>query len=81
MICIPEFQCSMEYRYCTVANLSDYETEVPCDGIDLRKHDYTYLEDRGWEPRAKRVRPVSRYREALGAWVQHSDRDNSSVHP
>jgi fusicocca-2,10(14)-diene synthase/ophiobolin F synthase len=60
----------MEYKYSTVIDSAMDETEGLCDGIDLRQHNYTYLEDRGairaHEDWAKYIGPVTGYRGTLG---------------
>ncbi|KIK55695.1 hypothetical protein GYMLUDRAFT_835008 [Collybiopsis luxurians FD-317 M1] len=60
----------MEFRYSTKIDPSTYDTEGLCEGIDLRKHNFTFLEDRGairaqadWN---KYVSSVADYRGALG---------------
>ncbi|KIK55691.1 hypothetical protein GYMLUDRAFT_248501 [Collybiopsis luxurians FD-317 M1] len=60
----------MEFRYSTKLDPSTYDTEGLCDGIDLRKHNFTFLEDRGairaqadW---TKYVSAVADYRGTLG---------------
>jgi fusicocca-2,10(14)-diene synthase/ophiobolin F synthase len=60
----------MEYKYSTVIDPSTYETEGLCDGIDLRRHDHTYLEDRGairaHEDWTRYINPVTIFRGSLG---------------
>lgn len=60
----------MDYLYSTVIDPSTYNTEGLCDGIDVRKNDYTSLEDRGairlhhdW---TKYIGPCREYRGTLG---------------
>lgn len=60
----------MEYLYSTVIDPSTYETEGLCDGIDVRKSNYTEFEDRGairtHQDWTKSVRSCCEYRGTLG---------------
>ncbi|KUL83692.1 hypothetical protein ZTR_07521 [Talaromyces verruculosus] len=60
----------MDYLYSTVVDPSKYETEGLCDGIDVRKSNYTELEDRGairaHQDWTKYIRDCRGYRGTLG---------------
>ncbi|KAF5381830.1 hypothetical protein D9757_008332 [Collybiopsis confluens] len=60
----------MELLYSTKVDSSQFDSEGLCDGVELRKNNFTELEDRGalraradW---AKYVRPIPKYRGTLG---------------
>ncbi|KIK55704.1 hypothetical protein GYMLUDRAFT_205331 [Collybiopsis luxurians FD-317 M1] len=60
----------MEFQYSTVIDPSTYDTEGLCDGIDFRRNNFTWLEDRGairaqadW---TKYVSPATGHRGVLG---------------
>ncbi|KAF5376343.1 hypothetical protein D9757_008668 [Collybiopsis confluens] len=60
----------MEYRYSTIVDPSTYETDGLCNGYDLRKHKYGFLEDRGairaYRDWTRLVGPITKYRGDLG---------------
>lgn len=60
----------MEFKYSTVVDPHEYETQGLCDGIQVRMNKYTEAENRGairaqhdW---AKYVEPCSKFRGTLG---------------
>ncbi|KAH8786022.1 fusicoccadiene synthase [Diaporthe sp. PMI_573] len=60
----------MEFKYSEVVDPSTYHTEGLCDGIDVRRNKYTFLEDRGairaHEDWHKHIAPCRKYRGTLG---------------
>ncbi|KAG6353554.1 hypothetical protein INS49_005516 [Diaporthe citri] len=60
----------MEFKYSEVVDPSTYHTEGLCDGIDVRRNKYSFLEDRGairaHEDWNKHVAPCREYRGTLG---------------
>jgi fusicocca-2,10(14)-diene synthase/ophiobolin F synthase len=60
----------MEYLFSTIIDPATYETEGLCDGIDVRKNNYTELEDRGairaHQDWTKHIQACGEYRGTLG---------------
>lgn len=60
----------MRYQFSTIVDLAAYDNEGLSDGIDLRKNNFTHLEDRGairaQQDWAKHVAPIKQFKGTLG---------------